>query len=62
MKMCPKPGAVFPLFARALFDKVGVGLACTILALLMACLVPVPFVFERYGTRLRRNSRFAPVR
>ncbi|GAA5961046.1 hypothetical protein JCM3765_006513 [Sporobolomyces pararoseus] len=55
-------GAIFPLFARALFEKVGVGVACTILAGLMALLVPVPFIFERCGQRLRRNSKFAPSR
>ncbi|GAA5898510.1 MFS transporter [Sporobolomyces salmoneus] len=55
-------GAVFPLFARAMFNNLGVGVACSILAALMACLVPIPFLFERYGARLRRNSKFAPVR
>ncbi|GAA5976456.1 hypothetical protein JCM5350_001694 [Sporobolomyces pararoseus] len=53
-------GAIFPLFAKSLFKKVGVGVACTILASLMLLLVPVPFVFEKYGQRLRRNSKFAP--
>ncbi|GAA5869612.1 hypothetical protein JCM16303_000524 [Sporobolomyces ruberrimus] len=55
-------GAIFPLFARAMFRKLGVGVACSILAALMALLVPVPFIFERYGARLRRNSKFAPIR
>ncbi|GAA5938423.1 MFS transporter [Sporobolomyces koalae] len=55
-------GAVFPLFARAMFRKLGVGVACTILAVLMALLVPVPFIFERYGARLRKRSNFAPKR
>ncbi|GAA5843295.1 hypothetical protein JCM5353_005268 [Sporobolomyces roseus] len=55
-------GAIFPLFAQAMFRKLGVGVACTVLAAAMAVLVPVPFVFERYGVELRRKSNFAPGR
>ncbi|GAA6050966.1 hypothetical protein NBRC10513_000880 [Rhodotorula toruloides] len=55
-------GALFPLFAPALFHHLGVQWGCTLLAGCMFLLVPVPFLFERYGERLRRRSRFAPGR
>ncbi|KAJ8296023.1 putative transporter [Rhodotorula toruloides] len=55
-------GALFPLFAPALFHRLGVQWGCTLLADCMLLLVPVPFLFERYGERLRRRSRFAPGR
>ncbi|GAA6050969.1 hypothetical protein NBRC10513_000882 [Rhodotorula toruloides] len=55
-------GALFPLFAPALFHRLGVQWGCTLLAGCMFLLVPVPFLFERYGERLRRRSRFAPGR
>ncbi|GAA5855549.1 hypothetical protein JCM8547_007886 [Rhodosporidiobolus lusitaniae] len=53
-------GAVFPLFAPALFHAIGTQWACTLLAGVMLLLCPVPFLFQRYGARLRKNSRFAP--
>ncbi|TNY22758.1 major facilitator superfamily domain-containing protein, partial [Rhodotorula diobovata] len=52
-------GAAFPLFAPSMFHRLGVGWACTVLAAIMLVLCPVPFVFERYGERLRAGSRFA---
>ncbi|GAA5884593.1 hypothetical protein JCM6882_005312 [Rhodosporidiobolus microsporus] len=55
-------GAVFPIFAPALFHAIGTQWACTMLAGVMLLLVPVPFLFQRYGKRLRKNSRYAPDR
>ncbi|KAK4045997.1 hypothetical protein OIV83_006448 [Microbotryomycetes sp. JL201] len=55
-------GAVYPLFAGPMFRALGVQWACTLLAGVMLLLCPVPWVFERYGARIRQNSRFAPGR
>ncbi|GAA6004723.1 MFS transporter [Rhodotorula paludigena] len=55
-------GAIFPLFAPYMFRGLGVQWGCTILAGIMLVLCPIPFVFERYGERIRRKSRFAPGR
>ncbi|BGP46725.1 hypothetical protein JCM10450v2_002573 [Rhodotorula kratochvilovae] len=55
-------GAVFPLFAPVMFHRLGVQWGCTILAGIMLVLCPVPFIFARYGERLRKKSRFAPGR
>ncbi|GAA5824765.1 hypothetical protein JCM3770_007148 [Rhodotorula araucariae] len=55
-------GAVFPLFAPVMFHRLGVQWGCTILAGIMLVLCPVPYIFARYGERLRKKSRFAPGR
>ncbi len=49
-------GAAFPLFARALYDKLGVGWASTLLGLLACSFVPIPILLFRYGERIRNAS------
>lgn len=53
--------AGFPLFARPMFHKLGVGPAMSIIAGVATLALPVPFVFMKYGLALRRRSKFAPV-
>ncbi|APA11874.1 hypothetical protein sscle_08g066440 [Sclerotinia sclerotiorum 1980 UF-70] len=52
-------GAGFPLFGKQMFVNVGYNWAGTILACLALLLVPIPFILERYGPRLRARSLFA---
>lgn len=52
-------GAGFPLFGRQLFTNAGYNWAGTILGCLAILLVPVPFILERFGTRLRAQSPYA---
>lgn len=52
-------GAGFPLFGEQMFENEGYNWAGTILAFLALLLAPIPFILERYGTRLRANSPFA---
>lgn len=52
-------GAGFPLFGRHMFVNLGYNWAGTILACLAMLLVPIPFILERYGPRLRARSSFA---
>ncbi|KIX93496.1 uncharacterized protein Z520_10674 [Fonsecaea multimorphosa CBS 102226] len=52
-------GAGFPLFGTQLFENEGYNWAGTILGCLAILLVPIPFVLERFGTRLRRKSPYA---
>jgi len=54
-------GAVFPLFAVQLFQKLGVNWAGSLLAFVSLALVPMPFVFFKYGKKLRTKSKLAPV-
>jgi hypothetical protein len=53
--------AGFPLFARPMFHKLGVGPAMSIIAGVATLALPVPLVFMKYGLALRRRSKFAPV-
>ncbi|KAL9092132.1 MAG: hypothetical protein Q9165_004565 [Trypethelium subeluteriae] len=53
--------AAFPLFARPMFLNLGVGPAMSILGAFATLAIPVPFVFMKYGLRLRKMSKFAPV-
>ncbi|SCZ93484.1 BZ3500_MvSof-1268-A1-R1_Chr6-3g08692 [Microbotryum saponariae] len=53
-------GATFPLFVKGMFDKLGVNWALTLVAFLSLILTPIPFVFLRYGARIRAHSKYAP--
>jgi len=52
-------GAGFPLFTVAMFHTLGVQWASTLLGCLALLLVPVPFLFYKYGKTLRHRSKFA---
>ncbi|KZP25669.1 MFS general substrate transporter [Athelia psychrophila] len=52
--------AAFPLFTVQMFQGMGVGWACTLLGLVGLLLTPAPFLFYRYGARIRGRSTFAP--
>jgi len=53
-------GFGFPLFAPAMFNKLGYGKGCTILACLAIILgCPAPFVLWKYGRRIRMSSKYA---
>ncbi|PSN68070.1 MFS general substrate transporter [Corynespora cassiicola Philippines] len=52
-------GAVFPLFARALFQKLGPQFGAAVPATLAAICVPFPFLFYRYGSKIREKSRLS---
>ncbi|KZS95550.1 MFS general substrate transporter [Sistotremastrum niveocremeum HHB9708] len=51
--------AVFPLFATPMFDRLGTVGAVALLAGLSTIMAPLPFLFFKYGARLRQHSRFA---
>ncbi|KAL9128600.1 MAG: hypothetical protein Q9217_002765 [Psora testacea] len=53
-------GAGFPLFAAAMYHKLGVQWATTLLAFLCMALIPVPIVFYKFGHRIRGMSKFVP--
>ncbi|VDC00305.1 unnamed protein product [Peniophora sp. CBMAI 1063] len=52
-------GATFPLFAHAMYDKLGVGWASTLLGLLACAFVPIPVFLYCYGERIRLISKRA---
>ncbi|KAI0829409.1 MFS general substrate transporter [Trametes gibbosa] len=51
--------AVFPLFAGAMYHRLGTVGATALLAGLLTLMAPLPFIFYRIGARLRATSRFA---
>lgn len=51
-------GAVLPIAGRRMFRNLGIDWACSLLAFLALGVAVIPFVFIRYGDRIRANSRF----
>lgn len=52
-------GGGFPLFGNQMFENEGYQWAGSILAFLALVMVPIPFVLERFGERLRKRSAWA---
>lgn len=51
-------GAVLPLVGLQLYDALGLGWGNTLLGLILLALAPVPWVFAKFGQRIRTNPRF----
>jgi len=49
-------GFGFPLFADAMFSKLGIGWGNSLLALVAIMFLPAPYLFWRYGAWLREKS------
>lgn len=54
-------GAGFPLFARQMFDGMGIQWASTLLGCIALVLAPIPFIFYKYGAKIRAKSAYAPT-
>ncbi|KAI9511524.1 MFS polyamine transporter [Russula earlei] len=52
--------AAFPLFTTQMFNNMGIQWAGTLIGLIAAVLAPIPFIFLKYGARIRTRSQFAP--
>ncbi|KIM73832.1 hypothetical protein PILCRDRAFT_828732 [Piloderma croceum F 1598] len=52
--------AAFPLFTVQMFTKLGINWASTLVACIGIVLLPSPFLFYKYGSRIRTGSTFAP--
>lgn len=51
--------AAFPLFGVQMYHKLGDQWASSLLAFLALAMLPFPFLFFKYGKRLRNKSKFA---
>ncbi|WEW54856.1 hypothetical protein PRK78_000282 [Emydomyces testavorans] len=51
-------GALLPLAGPPLYEKLGLGWGNSTLGFIAMTLIPVPFLFFRFGESIRRNSRF----
>lgn len=49
----------FPLFATAMFKRLGIDWGSTLLGLIAAAMIPIPFALHRYGPKLRSMSHYA---
>lgn len=54
-------GAGFPLFARQMFQGLGIQWAGTLLGCIALLLAPIPFVFYKWGASIRARSKIAPT-
>jgi MFS family permease len=54
-------GALLPLAGNPMYDALGLGWGTSLLAFISVAFIPVPFVFWKYGERIR-NSRFSQVK
>ncbi|KAI0537053.1 major facilitator superfamily domain-containing protein [Xylaria digitata] len=50
--------AAFPLFGKQLYRAAGYQWASSVLAFITLALMPLPYVFFRYGKRIRQKSKF----
>jgi MFS family permease len=51
--------AAFPLFGNQMYNKLNIHWASSLLAFLTVAMLPFPYIFFRYGKRIRGKSRFA---
>lgn len=54
-------GAAFPLFARYMYEGIGIQWGQTLVGCVAAVLVPLPFIFYFMGKKIRAKSTFAPA-
>ncbi|KAJ5653613.1 hypothetical protein N7490_000616 [Penicillium lividum] len=52
-------GGIFPLFGIQMYNNLGYHWATSLLAFLTLAMLPFPYIFFRYGSRIRQKSRFA---
>lgn len=52
-------GGMFPLFTVQMFERLTIQGASSLLAGILCLMMPLPFMFRRYGARLRGRSKHA---
>jgi hypothetical protein len=51
--------AAFPLFGMQMYEALGFQWATGLVAFVTLALMPFPYIFFRYGKRIRARSRYA---
>jgi DHA1 family multidrug resistance protein-like MFS transporter len=54
-------GAIFPLFARYMYEGIGINYGNTLIGAIAVVLVPLPFIFYLFGKKIRARNTFAPA-
>jgi len=52
-------GAGFPLFASAMYRRLGIDWASSLLAFLGIAFIPIPFLLYKFGKKIRQKSKLA---
>ncbi|TQB72010.1 hypothetical protein MPDQ_007173 [Monascus purpureus] len=52
-------GGVFPLFGIQMYNRLNYHWATSLLAFLTLAMAPFPYIFFRYGSQIRKKSRYA---
>jgi hypothetical protein len=50
---------VFPLFTSPMFHKMGIDWASSVLGFVAVALIPIPFLFDVYGFRIRARGKWS---
>lgn len=50
--------SVFPLFTVQMYERLHIDWATSLFAFIALAMVPVPFLFQKYGAKLRTKSKF----
>lgn len=57
---CANPyPAAFPLFGQQMYKALGDQWATSLLAFLTVAMMPFPYIFFKYGNKIRSNSQYA---
>lgn len=51
--------SVFPLFMVQMYEKLHIDWATTLLAFIALAMVPIPFMFYKFGSRIRAHSKYS---
>ncbi|KAH8725828.1 benomyl/methotrexate resistance protein [Phaeosphaeriaceae sp. PMI808] len=53
-------GALVPLFGRSMYEAMGLGWGTSLLGFLTLAMAPLPWLFFKYGEKIRTTPRFQP--
>jgi hypothetical protein len=53
-------GALLPLAGPSLYQKLGLGWGNSLLGFIATAMIPIPYLFYKYGERIRKDPRFQP--
>ncbi|KAK4962039.1 hypothetical protein LTR17_008384 [Elasticomyces elasticus] len=55
-------GAIFPLFTFQMYERLGIAWATSLLAFISLAMVMIPFVFFKFGPRIRAKSQYSTLK